>query len=549
MSRALVSAACALAVCLAAPVAHAAVGYTAYGTPGTGNGQFNAPRGIAVDTQGFVYVTDTGNRRVQIFREVGGPFLNFQTAWGTQGNGAGQFQAPTGIGVGPGQSVFVSDRGNDRVGRFSFFGTPEVDFGAFRDPSGVEVDVTGQVFVTDAVDDILAKFTQDGTLVNTFGFPGGGPGNAPGQFNQPLDVDINPRGTELIVADTLNQRIQRFDPDGVPLGQIPATGSPSGVAIDPTGNTILFTQPGANDVQNRLQNGAPGTPPSFGPAVAPVGTLNAPYGVAVDCVGNIFIADTANNRIVRYGDDMQVPPCQAPTQVSQTTLSGQQPPRVGQTLTLNPGQFLGPPTPTVNYRWQRCRTDVSRTCGDIVGARSLSYTVQAADAGFRLRAVVVAVNDLGATVDSPPITDPVPTAAAAPPAAPGSSNPSGPTRKAQSFPTAGLALVSRPSAGRIRVSCPQTGPNRCEVSAKVVATRVKLRRRRTGFNRRLSLAAGGGTMKAGTTQVFPIRLTRNGKRLVNGGGSARARLSVQVNGRGRLTSNLSFTRSTAARFR
>src|SRR4051794_37946821 len=58
-----------------------------WGSQGSGNAQFTSPSGIAVDSTGNVYVADTGNHRVQKFDSNG----NFLTAWGSYGEGKGQF--------------------------------------------------------------------------------------------------------------------------------------------------------------------------------------------------------------------------------------------------------------------------------------------------------------------------------------------------------------------------------------------------------------------------------------------------------------------------
>jgi DNA-binding beta-propeller fold protein YncE len=67
-----------------------------------------------VDGQGDVYVSDTGNQRVQKFDREG----NFITQWGGYGNGTGQFNFPYGITVDARGSVFVVDSANTRVQQF-----------------------------------------------------------------------------------------------------------------------------------------------------------------------------------------------------------------------------------------------------------------------------------------------------------------------------------------------------------------------------------------------------------------------------------------------
>ncbi len=60
------------------------------GEPGTGNGQFNVPDGVATDAVGNVYVADVFNRRIQKFDSTG----TYLTQWGCLGTGDGQFDDP-----------------------------------------------------------------------------------------------------------------------------------------------------------------------------------------------------------------------------------------------------------------------------------------------------------------------------------------------------------------------------------------------------------------------------------------------------------------------
>ena len=65
---------------------------TAWGSPGTGDGEFFSPMCIAVDSSGYVYVADTYNHRIQEFDSDG----NFITKWGSRGTVDGEFQYPHG---------------------------------------------------------------------------------------------------------------------------------------------------------------------------------------------------------------------------------------------------------------------------------------------------------------------------------------------------------------------------------------------------------------------------------------------------------------------
>ncbi len=66
-----------------------------FGSAGNGNGQFNAPVGIAFDSSGNIYVTDVSNNRVQKFTANG----VYVSQFGSAGSGNGQFNAPFGIAI------------------------------------------------------------------------------------------------------------------------------------------------------------------------------------------------------------------------------------------------------------------------------------------------------------------------------------------------------------------------------------------------------------------------------------------------------------------
>jgi len=87
----------------------------AWGSPGSGNGQFNTPLGVAVDYPGNVYVADAFNHRVQKFDGYG----NFILAWGSEGSGNAQFEFPFAVAVDSSFNVYVTDAGNVRVDKFA----------------------------------------------------------------------------------------------------------------------------------------------------------------------------------------------------------------------------------------------------------------------------------------------------------------------------------------------------------------------------------------------------------------------------------------------
>lgn len=86
----------------------------AFGAPGTGQGQMDFPNSPAVDDD-YVYVADVGNHRMVVFRRNG----EFVTAWGSLGSFPGHFHRPTCVSLGPDREVFVADKDNHRIQKFT----------------------------------------------------------------------------------------------------------------------------------------------------------------------------------------------------------------------------------------------------------------------------------------------------------------------------------------------------------------------------------------------------------------------------------------------
>lgn len=131
------------------------------GTPGSGSGEFNDPRGIAFDSRGDAYVADYGNNRIEEFSETGA----FLGQWGATGGRAAQFQGPSGLAVGGDGDVYVTDEGNDRVevfdphGQFlEQWGSPGGELGQFAQPAAIAIGCEGAVFVADSNNNRVERF-------------------------------------------------------------------------------------------------------------------------------------------------------------------------------------------------------------------------------------------------------------------------------------------------------------------------------------------------------------------------------------------------------
>jgi hypothetical protein len=231
---------------------------TQFGSPGTGDGQFGNIGGIAVDASGNVYVTDTGTtfpfpNRVQKFDSSGA----FVMKWGVFGTGDGQFDTPKGVAVDASGNVFVVDWGNYRVQKFDATGAFVTKWGSsgngdgqFVLPFAVAVDGSGNVYVTEEGNVVsggerVQKFTNSGVFITSWGSPGSGYG----QFDFGAGVALDPSGN-VYVADYNNQRVQRFDSTGeltamwgrLTLAFPGVEGwfqQPNGIAVDASGNVFV----------------------------------------------------------------------------------------------------------------------------------------------------------------------------------------------------------------------------------------------------------------------------------------------------------------------
>jgi putative cell wall-binding protein/streptogramin lyase len=170
-----------------------------FGGFGTALGEFQTPVGVDVGRDGHVYVADSGNDRVQKLTADGVPVL----AWGTDGPSEAQLDSPGGLAVGPDGDVWVHDI-DDVVRRYG----PD---GAFRDSwaleaRGIDVDVMGDLFRTGVVSGDAAKYDADGALLTEWGEIA----PTPGDFVSPdgICADLS---RNVYVADLASTgRIQKF---------------------------------------------------------------------------------------------------------------------------------------------------------------------------------------------------------------------------------------------------------------------------------------------------------------------------------------------------
>ena len=283
-----------------------------WGTTGTNDGEFQRIHDLDFDpSEERLYVSDRDGHRIQVFDKNG----TFLFKWGSKGTGNGEFTVPYSIDVDSEGDVWVTDRGNHRIqkfdkdGRFLFkFGNPNgyssSAQGKFDNPRQAAVDKDVKfIYVADSKNNRIQKFDTNGTFVKSWGSEGSGDG----EFNLPVSVIIDSKGN-LIVNDRGNNHIQKFDPEGKFLLRFGSTGTDNGqfsevehMATDKLDN-IYINDPQAGDtgdgnprVQKFDTNGNFIT--KWGSYGTGDGQFRDPEHLAVDSDGNVYVTDKDNNNI------------------------------------------------------------------------------------------------------------------------------------------------------------------------------------------------------------------------------------------------------------
>jgi uncharacterized protein (TIGR03663 family) len=277
----------------------------------------NAPRSLAFAKDGTIYIADSRNHRV-VHVDITGKVLN---QWGTFADGSaipagnGTFNEPWGIAVSGEGFVYVTDTWNHRIEKFDLDGRFINAWGIFGQgetpnslygPRGLAVDSKGRVYLTDTGNKRVIIYDSNGKYLTQFGSAG----FEPGQFDEPVGIAVDKNGT-VYVVDTWNQRIQTFTsvetPNGlmfVPDKQWDVYGwfgqsldNKPFIAVDDNLH-VFITDPDGFRVQEFDQNGAiirvwgdfGNTPSSFG----------LPSGIAVDSEGHVWVTDSVYNRVMRF---------------------------------------------------------------------------------------------------------------------------------------------------------------------------------------------------------------------------------------------------------
>ncbi len=273
-----------------------------FGAKGRGAEGFDRPQGLAVDSRGSIFVADTGNGKLKKFDQQG----KLVGSLGSEGDGPGQFREATGMAVDRDGKVYVLDAGKHTLQIFACEPAAGQPLAPASPLPTVEFlkEMPGEVSAL-AVDKRVWALAADSiTPVGVYsGRAIGSRGSEPAMLKNPRALTIDGAG-KFWVADTGNDRVQKFSLEGNLLQVIGKSGSgegefraPSGVAVSPRGN-IYVTDAGNKRVQvfnaKGMFLGAFGKPGKLARQFA------EPVDIAVDSSENVYVADRGNDRISKY---------------------------------------------------------------------------------------------------------------------------------------------------------------------------------------------------------------------------------------------------------
>ncbi|MSU47817.1 MAG: hypothetical protein EXS37_01770 [Opitutus sp.] len=391
------------------------------GTPGS----FNNPYGVAIDSAKNLYVADTLNNTVRritpgrVVSTIAGTAGQFGT---TDGSGsAARFNFPVGIAVDSAGTVYVADAKNFTIRKITAAGVVSTFAGApfqtgatdgpgsaarFFLPFGVATDGAGNVYVADSGNQLIRKITAAGVVSTLAGAAGqsgfvNGTGTA-ARFATPMGVTVDGAGN-IFVADSGNHAIRKVTTSGVVTTVAGSAGNggsndgpaavsrfnqPRGVAVDGVGN--LYVADYGNSTLRQISAG--GIVSTLAGSAGIVGEVNSvgatarlyePIGIVVDGT-TLYVADSSNNQI-RRGQ----PASTAPLPVISIQPFDQEV-SVGQAVSFG----VSVTGSNLTFQWLRNSAAIS-------GATNSSYSIPAAQladsASYSVR-----VSGVGGSVDSAP---------------------------------------------------------------------------------------------------------------------------------------------------
>ena len=306
------------------------------------NARLNDPVAVAVDRWGNLFILDSSNHRI---RKVDtNSMITTVAGGGTSGLGDGgaatnAYLRPSGIAVDGFGNLLIADTDNNRIRKvdssgiistiagngvpsYSGDGGAAVNAG-LNAPMRVALDSIGNLFISDFANSVIRKVNTNGIITTvagpgTSGSPGdGGPATA-AELGGPYGICLDSRNN-LFITEYLNSRIRRVDTNGI-ITTVAGTGTngysgdggsatnaqvyyPFDLSVDAASRLLIAD--GVNDRVRRVDAGGVITTIAGGGSTQKLGdggtatnaSLSTVMGIALDSSGNLFIADSYNNRV------------------------------------------------------------------------------------------------------------------------------------------------------------------------------------------------------------------------------------------------------------
>jgi uncharacterized protein (TIGR03437 family) len=305
--------------------------------------QLNTPQAVAVDSSGNLYIADTANNVVRKVTTAG--VISTIAGNGTAGFGgdgaaatSAQLHSPQGIAVDSGGNIYVSDTQNARVRKISggiintVAGSGTAGFGGdggaatsaqLNIPAGLALDGAGNLYIADFSNNRVRKVASSSGTITTLagngfeGYSGDGGAAAGAQLTTPVGVATDSSGN-VYIADTGNNAVRTVNSSGIIStvagnglagyagdggeAVLAMVGSPTGVAVDASGN--LYISDGSLRVRKVYSSGFINTIAGDGArgytgdgGVALFAAMNGPAGIALAQNGNLYLADSGNSAV------------------------------------------------------------------------------------------------------------------------------------------------------------------------------------------------------------------------------------------------------------
>jgi trimeric autotransporter adhesin len=343
------------------------------GTSGDGgqatSARLSQPQGVAVNAIGNIYIADAFSHRIRMVTKSTGVITTVAGTgeFGYSGDGGlatlARLNSPQGVAVDASGNIYIADMYNNRIRMVT--GSPGVittvagtgttgysgdggqaTLAVLNLPMGVAVDASGKIFIADTKNNRIRMVTMSSGVITTVagngtaGYSGDGGQATSAGLSYPYGIAVDLSGI-IYISDQKNDRVRMVTSTGL-ITTVAGNGfvgtnigdgglatsavviAPYGIAVDALGN-LYITRRGSND--NRIRkvtkstgiittlagNGTAGYSGDGGQATS--AKLSGPNGVAVDASGNVYIADSLNYRVRMFATN-EMPtsaPSAAPT--------------------------------------------------------------------------------------------------------------------------------------------------------------------------------------------------------------------------------------------